>query len=72
LSPTRREARDELEAFQKGVMRGYTSQWLRELDVVSERGFGTPQLSFNLLDWIGRDRWDANGKVKVEGEKGTY
>lgn len=72
LSPTSREVRDELEAFQKGVMRGYTSQWLRGLDVISERPFPFSPINLEVVNWIGRDKWDRAEKYTVEGMVGTF
>ncbi|TVY81641.1 hypothetical protein LSUE1_G005802, partial [Lachnellula suecica] len=59
LSPASRDVRNEIEALQRGVMRGYTSQWLQDLDVISERSFPTPDLELEIPDWIDRPRWDG-------------
>jgi len=55
-------------------MRGFTSQYLRELDVVPERPFNVEEdieigVEVEVLEWIARGRWDLDegleGDVKV-------
>jgi len=62
MSPGAYAMRREIEAFQRSHFKGYTTQNLRELDVITERDLSPCSLGNPILAILDRDRWEPEGK----------